>query len=290
MESVTVGLGVVPSAGSDSSKGQILDDATDLESGQVRHHGDVATSRESVEEYGSWSACSCKGCDSRQNRGSEAGSLCTKPVHVQLVKVQAALGRAEEVAEKKQAAVWAAREAADKAHEHVASLRQRMAELTETIHSDADAHMAEDQWGFGEWQEGGGSWSGWQWDQQGDCVQTQRNMSMPGGETAALGMEVENPRGAGCVDDACDGESVQAEPRAAGESVGACNTKSALQEGGRPNSGSPWRKVPSDRGQRGRVDCWRSGGCTAAAAAAAAASSVCGTFFVLCESCGCEGS
>ena len=89
-------------------------------------------------------------------------------------KVQAALGRAEEVAETKQVAVWAAREAADKALEHMASLRQGTAEFTERIHSEADAHVAEDQWGFGERHEAGGSWSSWQWDQPGDGVQTQR--------------------------------------------------------------------------------------------------------------------
>ena len=36
-----------------------------------------------------------------------------EPFHVQLVKVQAALARAEEVAEKKHSAVWTAKEAAD---------------------------------------------------------------------------------------------------------------------------------------------------------------------------------
>ena len=56
-------------------------------------------------------------------------------VHVHLVEVQAALGRAEDVAEKKQVAVRAAREAADKALEHAASLRQRTTELTEGIHA-----------------------------------------------------------------------------------------------------------------------------------------------------------
>ena len=38
-----------------------------------------------------------------------------EPFHVQLVKLQAALTRAEEVAEKKHSAVWTAREGADKA-------------------------------------------------------------------------------------------------------------------------------------------------------------------------------
>ena len=74
-------------------------------------------------------------------------SLCKKePVHV--AKVQAALERAEEVAEKKHNAVWTAREAADKEDQHVLNLRQRVAELTERIYTDTDAHMAEDQWRF----------------------------------------------------------------------------------------------------------------------------------------------
>ena len=98
--------------------------------------------------------------------------------------------RAEEFAEKKHGAVWAAREAADKADQHVLNLRQRIAELTERIYTDADAHMAEAQLGVGEWHEAGGSWSGWQWDQPGDGLQTQH-----GGEAAALGMEVETLRG-----------------------------------------------------------------------------------------------
>ena len=99
-----------------------------------------------------------KGADYRQNRGSETGSLCK----------EAALGRARVVAEKKHGAVWAAREAADKADQHVLNFRQRLAELTERIHTDPDAYMAEDQWGIGEWHDAGGSCSGWQWDQPGD--------------------------------------------------------------------------------------------------------------------------
>ena len=176
------------------------------------------------------------------------------------------------------------------------NLRQRLAELTERIHMEADAHMAEDWWGFGDWHEAGGCWSGWQWDQPGAGVQAQRS----GGETAALGMEVENLRGAmlglqqgqadvqaglaammggaaqhGCGGDgfaagSCvDAEPVQTEPRAADESVRVGNAKSVPLEGGRPESGSPWRKVLADRGQRGRVDCWRSRERTAATAAPA---------------------
>ena len=64
------------------------------------------------------------------------------------------------------------------------------------IHTDADAHVADEQWGFGDWHEAGGSGSGWLWDQPCDGVQAQRNMSIPCGETAALGMEVENLKGA----------------------------------------------------------------------------------------------
>ena len=96
---------------------------------------------------------------------------------------------------KVQAALTRAREAADKADQHVQNLRQRMAELTERVYTDADAHMTEEQWGAGECHVAGGSWSGWQWDQPGDGVETQWQ-TQHGGETAALGMEVENLRSA----------------------------------------------------------------------------------------------
>ena len=89
-----------------------------------------------------------------------------EPFHVQLVKVQAAL--------------TTAREAADKADQHVLNLRQRMAELTERIYTDTDTGMNEEPWSCGEWQDAGGSWSGWQWDQ-----------ARAVGERTALGMEVE---------------------------------------------------------------------------------------------------
>ena len=85
-----------------------------------------------------------------------------EPFHVQLVKVQAALARAEEVAEKKHSAAWTAREAADTADQHVLNLRQRMAELTERIYTDTDTVMNEEPWCCEEWQDAGGSWSGWQ--------------------------------------------------------------------------------------------------------------------------------
>ena len=73
-----------------------------------------------------------------------------EPFHVQLVKVQAVLTRAEEVAEKKHNAVWTAREAADKADQHVLNLKQRMAELTERIYTDTDTCTNEDPWSSGE--------------------------------------------------------------------------------------------------------------------------------------------
>ena len=108
-----------------------------------------------------------------------------EPFHVQLVKVQAALTRAE-VAEKKHSAVWTAREAADKADQHVLNLRQRMAELTERIYTDTDTGMNEEPWSCGEWQD-----AGWQWHQPDGDVQARAV-----GERTALGMEVENLRGA----------------------------------------------------------------------------------------------
>ena len=119
-------------------------------------------------------------------------AICAKePFHVQLVKVQAALTRAEEVAEKKHSAVWTAREAADKADQHVLNLRQRMAGLTERIYTDTDTGMNEELWSCREWQDAGGSWSGWQWDQPDGDVQARAV-----GERTALRMEVENLRGA----------------------------------------------------------------------------------------------
>ena len=134
--------------------------------------------------------------------------------------------------EKKHSAVWTAREAADKADQHVLNLRQRMAELTERIYTDTDTGMNEEPWSCGEWQDARGSWSGWQWDQPDGDVQAQAV-----GETTALGMEVENLRGAvlgfaagasrcpsrhgGSDWDACGEKPVQAESWTNVESVGA---------------------------------------------------------------------
>ena len=165
-------------------------------------------------------------------------------------------------------AVWAAREAADKADQHVLNLRQRLAELTR---GSTQTQMAEEQRGFGEWQEAGGSWSSWQWDQPGDGVQAWWRDGSPwdgsresqGCCVRAAARTVRCPSGLGsydgraakhgcggngfaagsCVGDACDAEHVQTEPRAVGDSVGACYAKSVPQEGGRPESGSPWCKV-----------------------------------------------
>ena len=222
-------------------------------------------------------------------------AICAKePFHVQLVKVQAALTR-KEVAEKKHSAVWTAREAADKADQHVLNLRQRMAELTERIYTDTDTGMNEEPWSCGEWQDAGGSWSGWQWHQPDGDVQARAV-----GEITALGMGVENLRGAvlglqqgqvdvqagmaarhgcggcgfaagGCASDACGERPMQAKSWTNVESVGAGDTERDLQEGCGAKSGASYCKVPTNRGQRGRVDRWRRGCGTAAAANAAAA-------------------
>ena len=69
---------------------------------------------------------------------------------------------------------------------------QRMAELTERVHTDADAHTTEEQWSCGEWHDAGfflvwlavGSTGPWRGD------------AMAGGETEPLVWEVENLRGA----------------------------------------------------------------------------------------------
>ena len=168
-----------------------------------------------------------------------------EPVHVQLMKVQAALTRAEEVAEKKHGAVWATREAADRADQHVLNLRQRMDEFTEKIYVDADAPMAEEQWGFGEWHEAGGI----------SRAMVCRPCMV--GRRQPLGRK-------------------QTEPRAACDSVGVCFAKSVSQEGGRPESGSPWCKVPgpADRGQRGRVDCWHRRVCSSSSSSSSSRGSV----------------
>ena len=62
------------------------------------------------------------------------------------------------------------------------NLRQRMAELTERIHTDTDTGMNEEPWSCGEWQDAGGSWSDWQWDQPDGDVQ-----APAGGERTARG-------------------------------------------------------------------------------------------------------
>ena len=160
-------------------------------------------------------------------------------------------------------------EAADKADQHVLNLRQRMAEITERIYTDMDTGMNEDPWSSGEWQDAGGSWSGWQWDRPAEGVQARA-----GGERTALGMEVENLRGAapalqqgqvdvqagmaaligelrgmaaadgfaagGCASDACGEKPVQAESWTNVESVGAGDTKRDLQEGCGAKSGASW--------------------------------------------------
>ena len=227
-----------------------------------------------------------------------------EPFHVQLGKVQAALTRAEEVTEKKHSAVWTAREAADKADQHELNLRQRMAELTERIYTDTDTGMNEEPWSCGEWQDAGGSWSGWQWDQPDADVQARAV-----GERTALGTEVENLRGAvlglqqGQVDvqagmAALIGElrgmaaavaglqqaAVPATPVARSQckqspgpksnQFGAGDIERDVQEGSGAKSGASYCKVPTNRGQRGRVDRWRRECGTAAANAAAAAAGV----------------
>ena len=276
-------------------KGRILGDAANLESAckeditaTLRHHESLLKSMNA--------GAPAAARDAIASRIEIVQAIYAKePFHVQLVKVQAALARAEEVAEKKHSAVWTAREAADKADQHVLDLRQRMAELTDRIYTDTDTGMNEEPWSCGEWQHAGGSWSGWQWDVQARAV----------GERTALGMEVENLRGAvlglqqeqvdvqagmaaligelrgmaaavgfaagGCASDACGEKSMKAESWTNVESVGAGDTERDLQMGCRAKSGASCCKVPTNRGQRGRVDRWRRGRGTVAANAAAPA-------------------
>ena len=114
-----------------------------------------------------------------------------EPVLCQLVKCRRRRGRAEEVAG----------EEAGRGLGGQRGCRQcaRACDEFQTAHGGAhgedphrrdDALMARRPVGLCEmWHEGGGSWSGWQWDQPGDLVQTQRNLGTLGGETTPLGME-----------------------------------------------------------------------------------------------------
>ena len=178
------------SYGSMEQKGRILGDAANLES--ACKEDITATLRDYESLLKSMNAgAPAAAIDAVASRIEilKQAIFAKEPFYVQLVKVQAALTRAEEVAEKKHSAVWTAREAADKADQHVLNLRQRMAELTERIYTDTDTGTNEEPWSCGEWQDAGGSWFGWQWDQRDGEVQARAV-----GERTALGMEVENLR------------------------------------------------------------------------------------------------
>ena len=173
-------------------KGRILGDAANLESASkeditatLRHHESL------LKRMNAGAPAAARDAIASRIEILKQAIYAKEPFHVQLVTVQAALKRAEEVAEKKHSAVWTAREAADKADQHVLNLRQRMAQLTERIYTDTDKGMNEEPWSCGEWQDAGGSWSGWQWDQPDGDVKARAV-----GERTALGMEVENLRGA----------------------------------------------------------------------------------------------
>ena len=185
------------------------------------------------------------------------------------------------------------------------NLRQRTAELTERIYTDTDTGMNEEPWSCGEWQDAGGSWSGWQWDQPDGDVQARAV-----GERTALEMEVENLRGAvlglqkGQVDVQANMVALIGELRGMAATVAGLQQTAEpatpvarsqckqspgpmsnqlelvtprgtyLQEGCGAKSRASCCNVPTDRGQRGRVDRWRRGCGTAAANAAAAAAGV----------------
>ena len=173
-------------------KGRILGDAVNLESAckeditaTLRHHESL------LKSINAGAPATARDAIASRIEILKQAIYAKEPFHAQLVKVQAALTRAEEVAEKKHSAVWTAREAADKADQHVLNLRQRMAELTERIYTDTDTGMNEEPWSCGEWQDAGGSRSGWQWDQPDGDVKARAV-----GERTGLGMEVENLRGA----------------------------------------------------------------------------------------------
>ena len=189
-----------------------------------------------------------------------------EPGHVQLLKVQVALGRAEDVAEKKQVAVWAAREAADKAVERVVNLRQRVAEgHGEDPHGRGRARdrgpvklwrVARSWWflvwlavgsagrwcagpaqcGHARWRDGG------RWDGSGESQGCSARFAAgrrrcPSGLGSCDGRAAKHRCGGNgfaagsCVDDACGAEPVQTKPRVAGESVGVGFIKSVLPSG-----------------------------------------------------------
>ena len=180
------------SYGSMEQKGRILGDTANLESASkeditatLRHHESL------LKSMNAGAPVTARDAIANRIEILKQAIYAKEPFLVQLVKVHAALARAEEVPEKKHSAVWTAKEAADKADQQVLNLRQRMAELTERIYTATDTGMNEDPWSCGEWQDAGGSWSGWQWDQPDGDVQARA-----GGERTALGIEVENLRGA----------------------------------------------------------------------------------------------
>ena len=98
------------------------------------------------------------------------------------------------------------------------------------------------------WWRDGSPWDG-SGASQGCCVRAAaRTVRPPGGFGSYDGRG--NGFAAGsCVDDAHGAEHVLTEPRAVGDSVGACYAQSAPQEGGRTESGSSWCKVPDPRDQ-----------------------------------------
>ena len=243
---------------------------------QGRPYCGAATSRESAKEHQAGAPAAARDAIATRIGTLKQAVYTKEPVHVQLVKVQATLTRAEEFAEKKPSADWAAREAADMADQHVLNLRQRKAELAERVlHGRGRAH---DRRTVGLLESGtvlmflGLVGSGinramvcrrnvrpsmverrqpleWKWRiSQVCCVwAAARTVRRPSGSLAAVDGRAEkhgcgsNGFAAGsCVDDACDAcdaEHVQTGSRTAGDSVGACHAKRILQEGGRAESG-----------------------------------------------------
>ena len=221
-------------------KGRILGDAANLESAckeditaTLRHHESL------LKSMNAGAPAAARDAIASRIEIVKQAIYAKEPFHVQLVKVQAVLTRAEEV-EKKHSAVWTAREAADKADQHVLNLRQRMAELTERFYTHTDTGMNEEPWSCGEWQDAGGSWSGWQWDQPDGDVHPRAV-----GERTALGMEVENLRGAvlglqqGQVDVQAGMAALIGELRGMAAAVGVCSRRLCQRR--------VWREVNESR-------------------------------------------
>ena len=239
MEMAIVGLGVGPSAGTVEAAVR-LTRRVDI-TATLRHHENLQTN------MSAGALAAARDATAARIGDPEAGlSMQKSPFHVQLAKVQAALERAKSCGEEAGRGLCRHR-SCDKAVGHAVSLRQRPVELTERINTGVDAHMSDDHWGLEDGYEAGGSWSGWQWEPCGVTAALDGGGKYQGGGVwlaagaarCPSGLVRDDGRvtkhGCGCcwaaagsgADDNCCADPVQAEPRDAGEPVGAVDPESA---------------------------------------------------------------